>query len=145
MVALRPSQWWLFGLLVFDAVVLALLEQFFLPLRFDGTTLPEFAGDFPFPITVLLAVVTTPLLVTTTAKLVRPGLSWIPLLVWVVVLLVVGVAGPGGDVVLIEDWRTLLLLGGGALPGAMMLGGSIGAAAKQTAADQSTQGGRSHG
>jgi hypothetical protein len=143
-VALRPSQRWLFGLLVLDAVVLALLEQFFLPLRFDGTALPEFGGDFPFPITILVAVLTTPLLVTTTAKLVRPGLSWIPLLVWVVVLLVVGVAGPGGDVVLIEDWRTLLLLGGGALPGAMMLGGSIGAA-KQTAAKPPIPGGQPRG
>jgi hypothetical protein len=128
--ALRPSQRWIFGLLVLDAIVLALLEQFFLPLRLDGTVLPKL-GDFPVPVTVVLAIVTTPLLVTTTAKLVRPGLSWIPLLVWVIVLLVVGVAGPGGDVVLIEDWRTLLLLGGGALPGAMMLGGSIGAAAKE--------------
>ncbi|MCU1684260.1 MAG: putative rane protein [Amycolatopsis sp.] len=142
---LRPSQRWLFGLLVLDAVVLALLEQFFLPLRFDGTALPEFGGDFPFPVTILVAVVTTPLLVTTTAKLVRPGLSWIPLLVWVVVLLVVGVAGPGGDVVLIQDWRTLLLLGGGALPGAMMLGGSIGAATKQAAAKQPTAGGQPRG
>lgn len=129
---LRPAQRWMFAVLVLDAVVLALLEQFFLPMRLDGTVLPKL-GDFPVPITVVLAVVTTPLLVTTTAKLVRPGLSWIPLLVWVVVLLVVGVAGPGGDVVLIQDWRTLLLLGGGALPGAMMLGGSIGAAAKQSA------------
>lgn len=128
--ALRPSQRWIFALLVFDAVMLALIEQFFLPLRLDGTVLPKL-GDFPVPVTAVLAIVTTPLLVTTTAKLVRPGLSWIPLLVWVIVLLVVGVAGPGGDVVLIEDWRTLLLLGGGALPGAMMLGGSIGAAAKE--------------
>jgi hypothetical protein len=136
---LRPAQRWMFAVLVLDAVVLALLEQFFLPMRLDGTVLPKL-GDFPVPITVVLAVVTTPLLVTTTAKLVRPGLSWIPLLVWVVVLLVVGVAGPGGDVVLIQDWRTLLLLGGGALPGAMMLGGSIGAAAKESAKEGQQRG-----
>jgi hypothetical protein len=116
-------------LLVADAVLLALLELFFLPLRLDGTLLPKL-GDFPMPITVVLAVITTPMLVSQTTKLVRPGLSWIPLLVWVLTLLVVGLGGPGGDVVLLPDWRTLLLLGGGLLPGAVALGGGLGRAEK---------------
>jgi hypothetical protein len=118
---------WLLALLVADAVLLALVELFFLPLRLDGTALPKL-GDFPVPVTVLLAILTTPWLVSQTSKLVRPGLSWLPLLVWVLTLLVVGIAGPGGDVVLLQDWRTLLLLGGGALPGAAALGGHFGAA-----------------
>lgn len=41
-----------------------------------------------------------------------------------------GVTGPGGDLVLIQDWRALLLIGGGALPGALALGGGLGTAAK---------------
>jgi hypothetical protein len=82
------------------------------------------------PITVVLAVITTPMLVSQTTKLVRPGLSWIPLLVWILTLLVVGLGGPGGDVVLLPDWRTLLLLGGGLLPGAVALGGGLGRAEK---------------
>jgi hypothetical protein len=110
--------------LIADAVILALLELFFLPLRLDGVFLPKL-GDFPVPITVVVAVVTTPLLVSGTAKLVRPGLSWIPLLVWVLVVMVVGLAGPGGDLVLIQDWRALLLLAGGALPGALALGNGL--------------------
>jgi hypothetical protein len=119
---------WLLVLLVADAVLLALVELFFLPLRLDGTVLPK-VQDFPLPITVVLAVVTTPLLVSQTEKLVRPGLSWIPLLVWVLTLLGVGLAGPGGDAVLVPDWRALLLLGGGALSGAVALGGGLGRAA----------------
>jgi hypothetical protein len=110
--------------LIADAVVLALLELFFLPLRLDGVFLPKL-NDFPMPITVVLAAVTTPLLVSGTARLVRPGLSWIPLAVWVLVVMVVGLAGPGGDLVLVQDWRALLLLAGGALPGALALGNGL--------------------
>ena len=117
----------LLAALLVDAVLLALLELFFLPVRLDGVFLPKM-NDFPLPITAVLAAVTTPLLVSSTAKLVRPGLSWIPLVVWVLVVMVVGLAGPGGDVVLVQDWRALLLLAGGALPGALVLGGGLAAA-----------------
>ncbi|WET78485.1 hypothetical protein P3102_31225 [Amycolatopsis sp. QT-25] len=126
---LTSRQRLLLVLLAFDALVLGVLELFFLPLRLDGIVLPKF-GDFPMPVTVVLAVVTTPLLVRTTAKVVRPSFSVIPLLVWVLVVLGVGVTGPGGDLVLIQDWRALLLIGGGALPGALALGGGLGSAAK---------------
>jgi hypothetical protein len=78
------------------------------------------------PVTVLVGAVTTPWLVSATAKLVRPGLSWVPLAVWVLVVFGVGMLGPGGDLVLIQDWRALLLLGASALPGAMVLGGGLG-------------------
>jgi hypothetical protein len=119
----------LLALLCFDAVLLGLLELFFLPLRLDGLVLPKL-GDIPMPLTVVLAVITTPLLVTTTANLIRPSFSVIPLLVWVLVVLGMGMAGPGGDLVLVQDWRALLLIGGGALPGALVLGGGFGTAAK---------------
>jgi len=118
--------------LIVDAVLLALLELFFLPLRLDGIVLPKL-GDFPVPITVVLAVVTTPWLVLRTAKLVRPGLSWIPLVVWVLVVMVMGLFGPGGDLVLLQDWRALLLLAGGALPGALALGGGLASAVQASA------------
>lgn len=105
----------LLALLAVDTVLLALLELFFLPLRI---------GVVPVPVTVLVGAVTTPWLVWTTAKLVRPGLSWVPLALWVLVVFGVGLLGPGGDLVLIQDWRALLLLGASALPGAMVLGGA---------------------
>jgi hypothetical protein len=117
----------LLAVLIADAVVLALLELFFLPLRLDGIVLPKL-GDFPVPITIVLAAVTTPWLVLTTAKVVRPGISWIPLVVWVLVVMVTGLFGPGGDVVLLQDWRALVLLAGGALPGALALGGRLASA-----------------
>ncbi|RSD13383.1 hypothetical protein [Amycolatopsis eburnea] len=106
-------------LLGFDTVLLALLELFFLPLRI---------GVVPLPVTVLVGAVTTPWLVSTAGKLVRPALSWVPLAVWVLVVFGVGMLGPGGDLVLIQDWRALLLLGASALPGALVLGGGLGRA-----------------
>jgi len=35
------------------------------------------------------------------------------------------VAGPGGDVLLPADWRSLVLLSGGMFPGAVALGRSL--------------------
>ena len=125
---LTPARLLLLALLAFDAALFGLLELFFLPLRLDGVVLPRL-GDLPFPITIVLGAVTTPWLVSTTAKLVRPGLSWVPLLVWVLTVLVFGLLGPGGDILLLPDWRALLLLGASALPGALALGGGLGRAA----------------
>jgi hypothetical protein len=116
---LTLEQGLLLVLLALDTVLLAVLELFFLPLR---------AGVVPVPVPVLVGAVTTPWLVWTTAKLVRPALSWVPLAVWVLVVFGVGLLGPGGDLVLIQDWRALLLLGASALPGAMVLGSGPGRA-----------------
>lgn len=117
-------------LLSVDAVLLALLELFFLPLRLDGTLLPR-VGALPFPIVVVLAALTTPLLVSAASKLGERRLGMVPLAVWVLTVLVVGVTGPGDDHVLIADLRTLLLLGCGAVPGALVLGGVLGRAARE--------------
>ncbi|WP_199441374.1 hypothetical protein [Umezawaea beigongshangensis] len=114
------------AVLLVEAVVLAVLEVFFLNLRFDGTLLPDL-WDFPFPVTVLVAMVTTPWLVITAAK-VHPKMSVAgsPLLVWLVTLGLFGFSGPGGDVTLLADWRALLLLGAGAMPAAVTVGAVMG-------------------
>jgi hypothetical protein len=113
----------LFGLLLVDSVVLAVVELMFLPLRLDGYLLPDLDG-FPLPVTALLAAVTMPWLVSISGRLSpRLGVAAGPLLIWLLTLGVFGLAGPGGDVVLIEDWRSLLLLAAGALPAAIVLGG----------------------
>jgi hypothetical protein len=114
---------WLFlVLLMVDGVVLAVLELLFLPLRFDGYLLPDLGG-FPLPVTVLVAALTTPWLVAMAGTLTdRLGLAALPLLVWLLTLGVFGLAGPGGDLVLVQDWRSLLLLAAGALPAAITLG-----------------------
>lgn len=110
--------------LLLDTVLLAILELFFLPLRLDGTLLPKL-GAAPIPLTALVAAVTTPLLVRFAGRLVHPRAAFAPLVVWVLTVLVLGLFGPGGDLVLIQDWRALLLIAGGTLPAAMALGGAL--------------------
>jgi hypothetical protein len=127
------GRWLLFALLVVAAVESAVVELFFLPLRFDGLLLPELGGG-PFPVTAALAAVGTPLLVRAAARLApRLVVAGAPLGAWLATVLVFGFFGPGGDAVLVGDWRALLLLAGGALPAAVVLGGEMGRAQQQAA------------
>jgi hypothetical protein len=101
-------------MLVFDTIALAVVELLYLPLR---------VGAIPFPITILLAAVTTPWLVHSAAELGGPRtIAAIPLVVWLLVIGVLGVGGPGGGVLLAADWRSGLLLAGGTIPAAVVLG-----------------------
>ncbi|TVT06942.1 hypothetical protein FNH07_18400 [Amycolatopsis bartoniae] len=109
----------LLGVLLLDTLLLATLELFFLPLRVGST------GTVPLPVSVLVAILTTPLLVVLTGRLVHPRAAFAPLALWVLTIVVLGLTGPGGDLVLIQDWRGLLLIAGGALPAALALGGSL--------------------
>ncbi|MGH3979407.1 MAG: hypothetical protein ACRDRZ_10480 [Pseudonocardiaceae bacterium] len=117
----RPGIGW-FGrltlaVLVLDAVLLAAVELLFLPLRLGGVA---------FPVTILLAALTTPWLVRTAASLGGGGLAaGAPLAAWVATLLLFGTAGPGGDVLLPADWRSLVLLGAGMFPAAVALGRAL--------------------
>jgi hypothetical protein len=127
------GRWLVFALLVVDAAVSAVVELFFLPLRFDGTLLPDLGGG-PFPATAVLAAVGTPLMVRIAARLApRLGVAGAPLAAWLATVLVFGFFGPGGDAVLVGDWRALLLLAGGALPAAVVLGGEMGRAQQEIA------------
>lgn len=110
-------------LLLVDTVLLATLELFFLPLRVNGTV--------PVPFTVVVAVLTTPLLVVQAGRLVHPRAAFAPLALWVLTVVVLGLTGPGGDLVLVQDWRALLLIAGGALPAALALGGSLATAGRK--------------
>jgi hypothetical protein len=103
--------------LLVDAVLLAAVELLYLPLRI---------GAVPVPVTILLAAVTTPWLVRSAARLGGGGIvAASPLVMWVLGVLVFGLAGPGGDVLLPVDWRSLALLGAGMFPGAVALGRSL--------------------
>lgn len=105
----------LFGFLLLDTVVLALVELLFLP---------SWIGSTPFPITTAVAAVTTPMLVAAAGRI-SPTMqvAGAPLVVWFATVFVFGITGPGGDVMLIgNDWRTLLLICSGTLPSALMVG-----------------------
>ncbi|MBV9163173.1 MAG: hypothetical protein JO309_15625 [Pseudonocardiales bacterium] len=103
--------------LVFDAVALAVVELLYLPLR---------VGAVPFPITILLAAVSMPWLVSSAAELGGPRVvAAVPLVVWALALSVLGLGGPGGDVLFPADWRSALLLGGGMFPAAVVLGRAL--------------------
>ncbi|MQA10467.1 MAG: hypothetical protein GEU98_18310 [Pseudonocardiaceae bacterium] len=124
------------ALLCFDAVLLAVIELLYLPMRLDGQVLPQLGGA-PVPITVLLAALTTPLLVSQAARIgSRMSVAGAPLFAWFVTLVLLGLFGPGGDRVLIPDWRTLLLLACGALPSAIVLGGVLGRGVVGAAAER---------
>jgi hypothetical protein len=121
----RVADWLMLLLLVVDAIILALLEMFFLPLRFDGFVLPDLGG-WPFPITVVLAGLTMPWLVARAGDASdRILVVGAPLWAWLATLGVVGLVGTE-NLVLLEDWRTLLLLAAGALPAAVALGNAVG-------------------
>ncbi|RZS44341.1 hypothetical protein EV193_101216 [Herbihabitans rhizosphaerae] len=123
---------WRIAGIVLASVVLAIIELMFLPLRFDGTLLPDLGG-FPFPITVVLALATMGPLVYTAAEF-SPTLlvAGSPLWAWLLVVLVFAIGEPGGverAYVVIPDWRTLLLVGCAAGAGAVALGRVLGDAA----------------
>lgn len=103
------------GVLLLDAVLLAVIELLFLP---------SYLGGVQFPITMAVAAVTTPLLVSEAARLsTARGVAVAPLLAWFLTVFAFGAFGPGGDVLLLAgDWRTYLFLAAGALPSALMLG-----------------------
>ncbi|MGW6444774.1 hypothetical protein [Lentzea sp. NPDC055074] len=110
-------------LLCVEAAVLAVLETFFLPVRLDGTLLPRL-GDIPFPVTIAVAIVTTPMLVQWAAGLSdRVLAAAAPLIVWFFTIFTLGFLEPGGQgQFLLGDWRSLLLIAGGAMPGAVAVG-----------------------
>lgn len=114
-------------LLVVNAVLLAWFQLIFLPLRvWDFWPAVPPAYNFPLPVTILVAVVTTPWLVLAAARCShRLLVIALPFLVWLGALVVFGVAGPGGDVLLTDDWRSLALLSVGSLSGAVALGSRL--------------------
>ncbi|AXB45064.1 hypothetical protein [Amycolatopsis albispora] len=112
------------AVLVVDAILLAVLELFFLPLRADGTLLPAL-GAFPVPVSLVVAAITTPVLVLAGRALVGPPFAGVVLAVWAGAAIAFAMFGPGGDRVFVGDWRGLLLLAVGALPGAFAVGGSL--------------------
>ena len=97
------------GVLALNATLLALTELLWLPLR---------VGTLPLPLSAPVAAVTTPLLVLA-ARAAMPGTraGFVVLTAWLVPVLVVGLWSPAGPGLLSPDWRGILLLGCGLVPG----------------------------
>ena len=78
-----------------------------------------YIGPVPVPVGTVIAVVSLPWLVHTTVTEISPTTAGAaaPVLVWFVSVLVLGMFGPGGDVLLPGTWQSLLLLVAGAAAG----------------------------
>jgi hypothetical protein len=55
-------------------------------------------------------------------ELAGPAAAGAPLIAWIATIAVLGMAGPGGDVLLLADWSTLALVVAGLVPAAFVLG-----------------------
>ncbi|UZJ23983.1 hypothetical protein RHODO2019_12415 [Rhodococcus antarcticus] len=115
--------------LVALAVLVAVLEVLFLPVHL---------GTLSVPVGAIAAAVTNPVLVAAAGeRTTRTTVAAAPLGAWVLTVLLLTFPGPGGDVLLLNDWRALVLLVLGVVPAALLLGRHVGRAAVQRA--QSTR------
>jgi hypothetical protein len=95
----------LLALLVLDGVLLGAAGLAFNSLHLDG---------LPVPLGALASIALLPWLVSRAGEIdPRTGWAAAPLTAWGITVGVLGVAGPGGDVLLPVTWQSLLLLFGG--------------------------------
>ena len=80
---------------------------------------PDVRGRVPAPVGALLSIAVLPWLVLRAGELdARPAVAGAPLVAWLLAVGVLGVGGPGGDVLLPATWQSLLLVFGGPVRGA---------------------------
>ncbi|TWF76385.1 hypothetical protein FHX44_112275 [Pseudonocardia hierapolitana] len=92
-------------LLVADGLLLGAFGLMFTPLYTNG---------IPVPMGIVLSVLVLPWLVRQAGEIdARPAVAGAPLIAWVVAVGVLGLFGPGGDMMLLADWQSLLLAVGG--------------------------------
>ncbi len=119
--------------LVVLGVLSAVLEVLYLPVR---------TGGAPLPVTALVAAGLNLLLVRASGeRTTSTPVAAAPLLAWVLVVLGTAFAGPGGDVLLVNDWRAVALLVGGVVPPAILLGVLLGRNAVRRGTGGATVGG----
>ena len=93
----------LIALLVLDGILLGAAGLAFTPLYF---------GPVPAPLGALASIALLPFLVGRAGEL-DPRFAATPLIAWALTIGLLGVAGPGGDVLLPVTWQSLLLMFGG--------------------------------
>ncbi len=102
--------------LISGIVVVLLLVDALITLAVEVLFLPTYLGSVPFPATALLAAPINVALVYGMESVTdRIGFTFAPIVVWVFGFLVCASRGPGGDVMLASDGRTLLLFACGVL------------------------------
>ncbi|MCW0216151.1 MAG: hypothetical protein OJJ54_22605 [Pseudonocardia sp.] len=83
---------------------------------------PTYVGTVPVPLGTLLILGTMPAMIRGAATVgATPLVAGSPLLVWLVVVGVLGLGGPGGDVMLPETWQSLVLIVAALLAGLLTL------------------------
>jgi hypothetical protein len=83
---------------------------------------PMYLGAVPTPVGAVLSIVALPWLVLRAGELdSRPGVAGAPLFAWLLAVGVLGLGGPGGDVLLPATWQSLLLVFGGLFAGLLAL------------------------
>lgn len=103
----------LLGLLTFDAALLGAFGLVFTPL---------YVGAVPVPMGALLSALILPWLVLRAGEVEpHPGVAGTPVLTWLLVVGVLGLTGPGGDVLLPPTWQSLVLVVGGLGSGLLAL------------------------
>ncbi|MFC4125561.1 hypothetical protein [Nocardia rhizosphaerae] len=101
---------------VTSLIVLLLLVDALITLVFEVMFLPLYLGALALPVSALLAAPINVALVRGMATVTdRLAFMFAPIVVWVFGFLVCATRGPGGDVLLGGDGRTLLLLACGVL------------------------------
>lgn len=98
-------------MLTLDGLVVGVLSVFLTYFRI---------GDAAVPIGIAIALVGNSILVWLAARTTDTAWRWAPLLAWMVIVLVAGLSGPGGDVLLVTDWRAIGLLIGGVVGPALL-------------------------
>ncbi|PXX68807.1 hypothetical protein DFR70_102493 [Nocardia tenerifensis] len=99
-------------------LILAILViDAFLTLAIEVLYLPAYLGATAFPLAGVLAGLVNVLLVLgVRAVSTRAAAMFLPLAAWAFGFLVCASTGPGGDIMLASDWRTVLLLFCGLVP-----------------------------
>ncbi|MEU7812162.1 hypothetical protein [Pseudonocardia sp. NPDC049154] len=98
---------------------------------------PMYIGPVPVPVGTVLVLLTMPWLIHAAAEVsTATAVAASPLAVWVVVIGVLGFAGPGGDVVLPATWQSFLLLVAGLLAGLLPLRRVVDSADARRAAER---------
>ncbi|MFT4201693.1 hypothetical protein [Gordonia sp. (in: high G+C Gram-positive bacteria)] len=107
------ESWFFLALLFVDGVVVGILSVAFLS---------PYIGTVPVPVGVLIAAVGNAGLAVLASRFADGPRTWLPVLGWMAVVVVAMTGRPGGNVMLVNDWRTPLLLVAGLAAPAMVAG-----------------------